>query len=469
MTSGERPLRGHGLCTVAGMAWFLVSRSAGAQAMDPPETPPPPPPAAAEKPPEAAPLPPAPRAAPAPAPAPAPPPLPPEVGPGTLLTPGTGVPLTEAAPPAPLPNAPPEAKWYENLKLGAFADAYYAYNFNQPHPEAYLGLAGGNYLRAYDLHQGFSLHWAGVDAVYAYQSVGATVGLRFGPSTVVYNPYDAVFGAEFIKQAYASWKPLGIEGPLTLDFGKYDQPFGSEVADSQLNLNYTRSLLYWLAQPLHFTGLRIDYAVAPWFDVKLFVVNGWNRVADNNAMKDLGAQVMLKPMDQATFYLGYMLGAEQPDTTVEPPLAPGDSPTITRDSSANQRFRHLVDFVADINPTPNLRLLLNADYGTEELTDGVTATWYGANLAIGIKPVDEFLIAPRGEVYLDDSFTFGAGVKRTLYSGTLTLGYLPLPNLIIKLDGRGDFADDALFPSTTPGHVNQQQLTVTLGMVATTN
>jgi hypothetical protein len=339
-----------------------------------------------------------------------------------------------------------------------------------------LGGPGGNLLRAYDFNNGLSLHWAGIDATYAYGDFGATVGLRFGPSTVGYNVNDTFFGAQFIKQAYATWKPLGADGKLTLDFGKYDQPFGSEVADSQLNINYTRSLLYWLGQPLHFTGLRADYAFSPAFDLKLFVFNGWNRVVDNNAMKDFGAQFMLKPADEAMFCLGYTVGAEQPDTIVTTTqTAPaGGGPvttntTIARDFAANWRLRHFVDFVADINPIPTLRLLFNADYGTEDLGGNTRAEWYGANLVVSYKLTDQFFVAPRGEIYVDDSFNFGPNVKRTLGEGTLTLGYQPSPNFVIKLDGRADFINRPFFSSKTLGALNRQQYTTTLGIVAMTN
>jgi hypothetical protein len=451
------------LAILSGSAWLWLPNVALAQPEPPPGAPaalPPAPPP--EPPPAPAVAAPAPAAAPAPQPAPAPP----------------------AVAPAPPPEAPapppPAPKWYENFKVGAFADAYYSYNFNQPHPEGGsnvgLGGPGGNLLRAYDFNNGLSLHWAGVDATYAAGAFGATVGLRFGPSTVGYNANDSFAGAQFIKQAYATWKPLGADGKLTLDFGKYDQPFGSEVADSQANINYTRSFLYWLGQPLHFTGLRADYAFGPAFDLKLFVFNGWNRVVDNNAMKDFAAQFMLKPVDEVMFCLGYTVGAEQPDTVVNTTLvAPAGGGPVTpvviaaRDFPANWRLRHFVDFVADINPVPALRLLANADYGTEDMGGNVRAQWYGGNLVVSYKVTDQFFVAPRGEVYVDDSFNFGPDVKRTLGEGTLTLGFQPSPNFVIKLDGRGDFINRPFFPSRTLGALSKQQYTTTLGVVATTN
>jgi hypothetical protein len=453
---------------LSGTAWLFLTPLAAAQA--PAEVTQPVAPAQ-----QPAPVPPLAPAPVAPAPAPVAQPAP---------APAQAAETQPVATPAPQPAgetpAAPAAKWYDSLKVGAFADAYYSLNFNLPHPEGGsnvgLGGPGGNLLRAYDFNNGLSLHWAGVDATYAYGDFGATVGLRFGPSTAGYNVNDTFFGAQFLKQAYATWKPLGSDGKLTLDFGKYDQPFGSEVADSQLNINYTRSLLYWLGQPLHFTGLRVDYAFSPAFDLKLFVFNGWNRVVDNNAMQDFGAQIMLKPADAVTFYLGYTVGAEQPDTIVTSTLtAPaGGGPVTTnvsmaRDFAANWRLRHFVDFVADIHPIPTLRLLANADYGTEDIGGNVRAAWYGANLVVCYHVTDQFFVAPRGEIYVDDSFNFGPNVKRTLEEGTLTLGYQPSPNFVIKLDGRADFIDQPFFPSKTLGALNQQQYTTTLGVVATTN
>lgn len=352
--------------------------------------------------------------------------------------------------------------WYDDLKIGAFADAYYAFNFNRPHPEA-----AGTPFRAYDSNNGFALAWAGLDASYAKGNFGATVNLRFGPSVLAHNSNDAAYGSQYIKQAFATWKPLGTEGKLTIDMGKFDQPFGSEVADSQFNPNYTRSTLFWMAQPLYFTGLRVDYAFSSQVDLKLFAVNGWNRVVDNNATKSFGAQLMLKPADQAVFYVGYMIGGEQPDTAMVAPT-PTEPPVLTPVKSANKRMRHFVDVVADINPTPELRLLANGDYGQEDMGGDTTAIWYGANLMVSYKLSDKVFVAPRGGIYRDDNYVF-VGQKRTLYDVTATLGYVPSPNFVIKLDGRGDFADEAIYPSYSYGNFEKSQFTATLGVVAMTN
>lgn len=411
--------------------------------------------------------------------APAVEPAPPPVAPAAPMP--AGPPVEAAAPatnaPAPAADAaatPPPPPWYNNLKVGVFADAYYSVNFNNPHPNAGTNAAvlvpGGNGGRAYDFNNGFSLHWAGVDAVYTNGNIGATVNLRFGPSTVGYNFFDSGSGMQFVKQAYATWKPLGVDGKLTIDMGKFDQPYGSEVADSQLNINYTRTFLYWLGQPLHFTGLRLDYPASDQFDLKLFIANGWNHVAANNSgvahiAQNYGAQIMIKPVPEAMFMLGYVVGANQDDVTAGTAVVPA-----AYDGDAKTRLRHFVDFVADINPIPELRILANADYGTEKAPAGFQrAKWYGANLVVSVKASDQFFIAPRGEIYVEDHWINFVGQKVTLTDATITAGYTPNPNFALKLDLRADHANQPVFPSSHIDDSKKSQYTATLGAVVMTN
>ena len=433
----------------------------------------PPPGNAAPTPPTAsdAAMPPAPAASAAPAVAPGAPTPPPPEG---AVAPAAAAPAPAAAAADAAAPAPPPPPWYNNLKIGAFADAYYSVNFNNPHPNAGTNTAvlvpGGNGGRAYDFNNGFSLHWAGVDAVYTNGNIGATVNLRFGPSTVGYNIFDSGSGTQFVKQAYATWKPLGADGKLTIDMGKYDQPYGSEVADSQLNINYTRTFLYWLGQPLHFTGLRLDYPASDQFDIKLLIANGWNHVAANNSgvahiAQNFGTQIMLKPVPEAMFMLGYMVGANQDDVTSATAAGPA-----TYDSDAKTRLRHFVDFVADVSPIPELRLLGNVDYGTEKTPAGLPrAKWYGANLVVSVKASDQFFIAPRGEIYVEDHWINFVGQKVTLTDATITAGYTPNPNFALKLDLRADHANQPVFPSSHIDDTKKSQYTATLGAVVMTN
>jgi hypothetical protein len=398
-----------------------------------------------------------------PAPAPAapapPPPAPPEAAPAPA-----------AAPPA--AAAAPTPSVLDKVSADAFVDAYASANWlNSPKPQGPVNTAGsgppgGNTFRAFDSNQGFSLNWIGLNANYAADPIGGTIGLRMGPGTTPYNAGpDNVNGMQFVKQAYVTWKPID---KLTLDLGKWDEPFGSEVADSQLNMNYTRSYLFWYAQPLFFTGLRIDYAFAAAFDAKVFAANGWNNTVDNNRGKTFGVQLTVVPSDLATIYLGYVGGPEQNDYATGAATATG----VTDVANADSHMRQLADLVADINPTKQLRFLLNGDFGAEDdlPNTGAPGThnelWYGVNLAIRYAFTDAFYGTLRGEVF-KDKFGDRLGAATTLESGVLTLGYGVGSHLAFMLDNRIDGSSDSVFQQGSAGSA-KTQFTTTLGVIAST-
>ncbi len=347
-------------------------------------------------------------------------------------------------------------------------DVYGAINWNQPKPQY------GIPLREFDTAQGFAVNWIGLNGSYAADPIGGTISLRFGPAANIYGfaatptgTADNSFGMQNVRQAYATVKPAD---KWTLDAGKFDQPFGSEVPDSQLNMNYTRSLLFTLNQPLFFTGLRLDYAPIDMIDAKIIVANGWNNTIDNNRGKTFAAQLMVKPADAAIFYIGYAGGPEQADSLPVPPA----TPEAMQPADADSHWRHLIDFVADINPTKELRFLVNGDYDTEDF-GGYSDSWYGANLAIRYIVADPFQITLRGEYFHDEHGNIIAaanppvpGPAVNVESGTLTLSYVIASHFTLMLDNRVDTSDTAFFPSLTQGNAEKSQFTTTLGVIVAT-
>jgi hypothetical protein len=372
-------------------------------------------------------------------------------------------PTTAAAAPAAAPG-----NWYDKFSADAFVDAYGMVNWNFPKPQFPTGFP----VRAYDQAQGFSLNQIGLNGSYSSDYVGGTISLRFGPEAVIYNgpatsdgTADNSFGMQNVRQAYATLKPAD---KVTLDLGKWDQPFGSEVPDSQLNFFYSRSLLFQLNQPVFFTGLRFDWAPSDMVDLKLFVANGWNNTVDNNAAKTFGGQLMLKPMDSLIFYVGGAAGPEQSDFFPPPqaiptfvptggPMTAAGVPIVGPVDGADSHWREIVDLVVDFNPTSALSFALNGDFDTESNFAGSTQseTWYGVNLGIKYVVADPFAIALRGEFFSDNhggivAFNPAQNVsKTTLESGTLTLSYVAASKLTFMLDNRLDIANSDIFPGTT--------------------
>ena len=466
--------------------------------------------------------PPAPAAAQAPAPAAVP--VAPAVEPPPAAAPAIEPPVSASAPPAPaeplaaatvtLPELPPahaepavheasEEDWYDAFDLRVFADSYFSLNYNSPKPQS----SGNDVIRAFDTSNGFAVAWAGLDISHAAEPIGGTLSLRFGPSAQRYNSScvskcDADYGLANVKQAYASFRPGGRGSPIVLDFGKFDTIYGAEVAESQDNINYTRGVLYWYGQPLFHTGLRATWDATTNLRARVLVVNGWNNTIDNNTGKTFGAQLTAHaPRNDAHEWisasLGYLGGPERDDTVsvqcpagtvFDPESANGCSPgtgksasgTVDRPGNNSSGWRHFVDLLITSDPIDSLHLVLNADYATEKQRESDFSTtfashsWLGAMLGARYLVCEKFAVAGRGEVYRDaDGVTTGSvnGVPikdATIYTGTVTLDYLPSKNLLFRLDNRLDSSTRQIFPKGVRD-LSGTLVTTTLGVVVTTN
>jgi len=410
-------------------------------------------------------------------------------------------------------DAPPAAAWYDAIELGAFVDAYYSINYNLPKPQL-----NNAQLRAFDAANGFSLAWAGIDASYPADPLGATLSLRFGPSAerlaagclgaggLGGTPLESTaavcdddYGVEFVEQAYVTWKPGGSDSAVSLDFGKFNTIFGAEVAESQNNINYTRGFLYWLAQPAFHTGFRLGADVADSFTLNALAVNGINNTVDNNIGKTFGVQGVLRvpretDADLLTVSAGYLIGPERDDyqtivcgedEAFDPESATGcvsaqgnpagEQGIVDRASANTEGLRHLIDVVMTLDPTDSLHLVLNGDFGIESVRGGLNETefeakqWWGVMAGARLGLAEAFGIGARGEYLHDDDGHVTAKLETVdLVSATLTLDYSPLQALLIRLDNRLDWSSKEIFPESVRG-LTGYQFTTTLGVVATTD
>jgi hypothetical protein len=414
-------------------------------------------------------------------------------------------PAPEAAPAAETatgPDAAPGGKaWYDALNFQAFVDAYASVNYNFPKPQT-----GTNSFRGYDSSNGFSVAWVGLNVGYDPDPVGGQLSLRFGPATEAHHgclvgTCDNEIGAQFIKQAFVSWRPGGADAPLTLDFGKFDTIVGAEVAESWVNMNYTRGTLFWIGQPFFHTGLRATYQAHEMVTLKALAVNGWNNTVDNNAGKTFGLQVGVTPTDQLALYLGWIGGPEQGDTTTitceddtaydpesgtcvaSPGTTGGDNLVDQGGANDFEAWKHIIDFVATFQATEALSLVLNGDYvlqGTRgpDGSGGVSVedqAYYAVMLGAKYQLSPVWAVAARGEYFGDpDALAFDVGEDFALATATLTIEAKPTDNLILRLDTRGDFALDGeggnkdIFPKDVRDS-SSSQITSTLGVVVVTN
>ncbi|HEX6273013.1 MAG TPA: porin [Polyangiaceae bacterium] len=404
----------------------------------------------------------------------------------------------------PVPAEVDEIAWWEAIEFRAFVDAYLNVNYNFPKPQG-----GTNAVtHPYDPNNGFSLAWVGLDATYPAEPVGGTISLRFGPSadriasSCLEGTCDSEVGLTNVKQAYASLRPGGAGSAVALDFGKFDTPFGAEVAESQDNLNYTRGVVYWYLQPLFHTGLRVTADIGEQVALTGLLVNGTNNTIDNNLGKSLGLKLAYtapRADHGGAFFgasLGYLVGPEREDFArkdcpagqhFDPdadgacaPGAPGEGQTqsgvVDRPSTNFEGLRHLVDAVVSFTPNDALTVLLNGDLGAERVRDAeqedrfVQHVFWGAMLGARYAFHEKFAVAGRAE-YLNDKDGFATGLPGNdveLVTGTLTLEARPADFIIVRLDGRLDYSTREIFQQSVRDTTGFMP-TTTLGVVATTD
>jgi hypothetical protein len=329
-----------------------------------------------------------------------------------------------------------ESNWYDNLSIGAFADAYYMFDWNRPDNPA---AAVAPFHRAYDAANGFNVAFVGLDLAYSGENVGATIQLRYGQGAdrlligtgfaMDSNLLKGYFG---LKQAFVSWMPTES---LQIDLGQFDTIYGAEVSESYLNVNYSRSALYYLMQPFYHTGLRVTYAINDTLTLKGIVVNGINNGVDNNFTPWVGTQLVVAPSDTFQLYVGYATGS-----------AGGSLSSIVNPYSTEGRFddnwQQYFDVVANVQ-LGDLRIIGNADFWwdpDDELFAG------GVSGAVQYAISEKFNLAGRVDFLFNADEYFGSGYDQ-LVTGTLTASYMPVENLAIRLEHRIEWADEDVFPT----------------------
>lgn len=356
-------------------------------------------------------------------------------------------PVEEAAAEAP---ADPEPSFWDRMSLNVFGDAYYMVDWNRPDSRTAPQDVGH---RAFDSQAGFGLAFGGADFRYAGDQFGVTLDLRFGPgASRLLGNSDPVFSV--LKQAFVSWTP---NETVSFDLGQFDTIYGAEVADSWRNLNYTRGALYYLMQPFYHTGLRAKVTLSDRIGLTGMLVNGTNNPVNGALAPHLGLQASLALSDATFLVIGWYGGPGSQGF--------GDDTDPTSSDDWEQFF--------DVVFTANAGILSfvgNVDAYVSGPDSGVNegrSVYWGASAALGIRPIEQFGVAVRGELLQDPDVFIGN--TEFLGTGTLTLDYRPVPNVILRLDNRVEVADTRIFTNGDGPAESKTWFATTLGVVVTSN
>jgi len=343
-----------------------------------------------------------------------------------------------------------EAEAEGGLSYLLFGDVFYQASTTQPNFDTAGGVVRPSTGYSYTDQHGFGLAFAGIDVAYAAPKAGVTISLRWGQGATGLIGFDtANFNGPLLPtlaQGFVTWTP---NESFTLDAGQFGTIYGAEVAESWVNVNYSRGALYWNLQPFYHVGLRGAYQINDSNALKLLVTNGYAGATTTrmeiNDVPALGGQWAFTPNDDMGLYVGYM--------------------ALTNQTNSNKDWDHFIDVVYT-QAIGDLTLVLNGDANVYAIGNAWNV---GGSVAAGYSLTDEWGLGARVEyIYWHDGTWTGVNTDSTsLVTATLTARYIPVENLIFSLEGRLDWASDPIFNGRTLGGATEDiTAQLILGMTA---
>ena len=274
-------------------------------------------------------------------------------------------------------------------------------------------------------HNTFQLDQAGLQVAYQpKEGFGGLVDLMAGEDARILHAAEDGKDTSFdVRQAFVQY----AHGSLTVMAGKMLTLAGAEVINPTLNVNYSRSLLFFDSEPLTHTGIRASYAINDTLTVTGGVNNGWNTTSTSYGSKT--GEVGIGWVPNKTFSI----------------LAQG----YFGKSEAFDAERSLIDVVATYNVTSALTVILNVDANEQKnaFVNGDSAKWVGGALYVNYAINDQWRVSVRGEV-LKDKDGFLTGTQQNLKEGTVTFGYAPVKSFELRAEFRYDKASEDTFFKT---------------------
>lgn len=331
------------------------------------------------------------------------------------------------------------------VQFTGLVDGYYSNNFNNPADRV-------NQLRFFDESgKGFALNMAKLEFEAPAQPLGFRVDLMLGPAGSLFHEGlepGRIDDFRFLQQAYLTYQtPQGI----TLDFGKFGTIAGLEVAETHLNWNYSRGILWGWAEPFYHLGARLSAPLSDEFTGRVMLVNGWNNSVDNNSGKSLGYQGAWAPNDKFSLVGSFIHGPEKDDL--------------------NEGYRNYYSFNSSITPNDHVAVMFNVDGGWENFADPLSATplsgndkWYGFGAYLRLAMNQQWAFSQRYE-WFNDEDAWATGTAQTLQEYTATLEFKPRHDFITRLEYRRDWSNANFFNRGNELASVKDQDTLLLGIV----
>jgi hypothetical protein len=327
------------------------------------------------------------------------------------------------------------------VDVHGLADVYFQQAWPQPS-------SGRLAYRAFDVREGVpSLSLLRVTLAHDGERFGFRADLALGDTANAYlrsDPAATAYpdlsrGLSYIEQLFVTVVvPIG---KTSIDIGKFQTPVGLEDNENPSNWNYTRGLLFTLAEPTYHAGARVTTELGDTFAISAFWLNGWNaNVAMGSGLRSFAVAASWKPSDALDVDIVYAGGLERP----------------LQQPSGALSFRNLVNGNATYKPDSHVSLALTGDYAY----DGGDTFW-GVGGYVRWAPLSWLAGVVRAEHFEDpDGFVTGTAQQIVEATGTIEVRKkFGCVTTIARLEARRDQSDVHAFDGT-------RRDTLALGLMA---
>ena len=357
--------------------------------------------------------------------------------------------------PSAVPKAVSDAEPYQDTPVGVASsggqpisftgllDTYFTHNTNSPE-DGYNTLYYTN-----PNSRGFGLNQAKLEIDASGDGpIGFRSDIWFGSGSRLFRdglepgPLSDVI---YVQQAYGYYQ---FANGAEFNIGAFGTIAGLEVAESHLNWNYTRGILWAWNEPFSHVGAKISAPVTDTVSATFMLVNGFDNAWDQNSGKSYGAQISLAPSDRFNTTATWINGPENW----------GTNKGWLKNFSWN--------FYGGLHD--RFEVMANLDYISNSDPEGVSATSWGMGGYARVHLTDQVRLAYRME-FLDDSQARSTGIEQNLRENTVTFEVQPVkddPRFLTRIEYRRDWSDVAFFSCgvCTDGF-SMNQNTFTVGMM----
>lgn len=330
----------------------------------------------------------------------------------------------------------------QRFSISGFIDSYYQYNTNNPGLYGNWGTIGlGRVLDGEHNQLAFNMFQTKLE--YTNKDLYIVGDLAFGPGAEKLI-YGNIGTSQIIKQAYIAY----TINKATFTVGQFSTFIGYEMMDAPENTNYSLSTLFAFG-PYYHTGAKLDYAISDKLGVMVGVLNGWDKMKDDNTYKTMATQISVKPSDNFELNMNWIGGNE------EPSYLTGD----TIDS-----FKQLVDLSISTNISKKFSVGINSSYGFYDYEGSSQKNWGGAALYLKYVYSNNNAFGLRAEFFEDISGVQGLNASYTGYTVTY-IKTLADGHLFVKPEIRYDNASQKIYFKGN-NSLSTSQLTIGLAVVA---